>query len=390
MSAASGDLLEQLDRHLQSPCLAWLLGAGISYDAGIPLMVPLTRRVMALMATSPHHALLVALEGELKSEYHIEHLLSQLGDYAALADRAKSKAVMIGGSSVPFGTIEVAHNDVLTCIADIVRWGYRPAAGGNPELVGKYGEPIISVRGHKEFIDVLFGMTQAGLQERRQAVRLFTTNYDTLLEDALALAAVPYWDGFSGGGVAFRCHRFGQEEPAKGYRAHLVKLHGSIDWHLGEDGKVWRVRDGDAYPSSRGRVLIHPQSTKYVATQRDPFASQFDLFRRALAANSDNVLAICGYSFGDDHINQEIELALERPDSRTTLVAFCNEGVTMPECLQQWRNSRWGSRVYVVTEKGLYVGKDGPSHEMAAGTTHGWWTFRGVTTMLRDGAESCA
>jgi hypothetical protein len=92
----------------------------------------------------------------------------------------------------------------------------------------------------------------------------------------------------------------------------VIKLHGSIDWHLGEDDRVWRVRDGDLYPKKISRVLIYPQSTKYLATQRDPFAAQFDLFRRALGAREENVLATCGYSFGDEHINQEIELALQR------------------------------------------------------------------------------
>ena len=101
-------------------------------------------------------------------------------------------------------------------------------------------------------------------------------------------------------------------------RAHVIKLHGSIDWHLGEDDRVWRVRDGDLYPKKISRVLIYPQSTKYLATQRDPFAAQFDLLRRSLGTQEENVLAICGYSFGDEHINQEIELALQRPENKTT------------------------------------------------------------------------
>src|SRR3546814_2442820 len=47
-----------------------------------------------------------------------------------------------------------------------------------------------------------------------------------------------------------------------------MKLHGSIDWILGDEGDVWRVRDTDIYPRRSGSVLIYPQSTKYVATQR--------------------------------------------------------------------------------------------------------------------------
>src|SRR3954451_24848329 len=90
------DLLDQLDRHLASPCVAWLLGAGISFGANIPLMVPLTRRVGALMDGSAHAQLLEKVWSELPEEAHIEHLLSHLGDYAALADRSHSRMTTIG------------------------------------------------------------------------------------------------------------------------------------------------------------------------------------------------------------------------------------------------------------------------------------------------------
>lgn len=45
MSEASNDLLQQVDQHLSQANQAWLLGAGISKDAGLPLMKDLTARV---------------------------------------------------------------------------------------------------------------------------------------------------------------------------------------------------------------------------------------------------------------------------------------------------------------------------------------------------------
>ncbi|MFM2042569.1 MAG: hypothetical protein RLY86_1145 [Pseudomonadota bacterium] len=376
------DLLDQIDRHLASPCVAWLFGAGISRNANIPLMIPLTQRVRSLMAGSEHAALLEKAWNELPKDAHIEHLLSHLGDYAALADRSQSKSAAIGTKK----EIEQAHREIVAHIADIVRWGYRAASGPQPEEIGSYGKSLVTVAGHSKFVDALFSARHAGLRERREAVRIFTTNYDTLLEDALALACIPYWDGFSGGAVAFRTYRFGQSEPQGDHRAHVIKLHGSIDWHSGPDGKVWRVRDRDTYPSREARVLIYPQSTKYVATQRDPFAAQFDLFRRALARPLDNVLAVCGYSFGDEHINQEIEQALERPENKTTLIAFCQEGASMPDCLTRWRQQSWSRKIFILTEKGIYDGDQGPLHPSTTGTDLLWWTFEGVTTLLRDGA----
>jgi len=389
MSGSGSDWLEQLDRHLASPCLAWLLGAGVSYGARIPLMYPLTERVRELAAGTPHKDLLDALFNELPGDTHIEHVLSHLGDYTALAKRTLIGAVLIGDTAYSEPQLTRAHEEILEWIATTIRWGFVPAKDGTAAQIGTAQDPLVRIDDHSEFVRALFNTSQAGLQDRRKPVRVFTTNYDTLIEDALALASVPYWDGFTGGAVAFRSYRFGDEEPKSGIRACVIKMHGSIDWHLGDDGKVWRVRDQDIYPNRNGLILIHPQATKYAATQRDPFAAQFDLFRRALSTRDDNVLAVCGYSFGDEHINQEIELCMGRTDSKTTLIAFAEErNDQMPECLAEWRNGPWGSRVFVITQNGAYVGSEGPLYQPEEGAQHSWWTFSGVTKLLRDGSES--
>lgn len=385
----TNDLLEQLDRHLMAPCQAWLFGAGISRGAGVPLMVPLTAKIRERAEGTAHKTVLDTLFAELPANAHIEHLLSHLGDYAALAERAKLDEIIVGGTKIKTVAFAAAHTDMVKWIAETVRWGYRPAQDGKPSVTGTLGNSIVCIDEHKAFIQALFKTTQAGLHDRRGAVHLFSTNYDTLLEDALALCSVSCWDGFSGGAVAFRNFHFGEAEPVGSYRAHVIKLHGSSDWHLGDDGRIWRVREGDQYPDKTARVLIHPQSTKYLATQRDPFAAQFDLLRRALSTGKDNVLAVCGYSFGDDHINQEIELAISAPDNRTTMIVFLCESNGWPDCISKWKNSSWSKRMYLVTDKGLYVGPTGPFYATEDGKGNPWWTFSGVTKMLKDGAEGC-
>ena len=387
MSEVDDGYLQQLDEFLSRPNQMWLLGAGASKDAGIPLMFPLTYRVMELAVGSPHRSLLDALLAELPANTHIEHILSQLGDYTTLGNRSSSGRVTIAGVEYEVANLEAAHIEVLKHIAETVRWGYRAAEGVNPAIVGSYDNPIVTLLHHVAFVKALIGRRQAGLDGRRSPIRFFTTNYDTLVEDALALGSYSYWDGFSGGAVAFRSHRYGDDEPTTACRAHIIKLHGSIDWYLGDDGKVWRVRDRDLYPNRAGRVLIYPQATKYVATQRDPFAAQFDVFRRALSNGNDNVFAICGYSFGDDHINQEIEFAMSAPTSKTTILAFCGEFPAIPQVLDKWRKSPWGKRVYVMTQHGLYIGQIGPLHGRNDGTFLDWWTFGGVTKVLENGAE---
>jgi len=389
MDPTTKDALNQLDNLLAASNQSWLFGAGISLDAGIPLMWPLTERVFSRAKDEgPQNDILVLnqVKSLLSDDSHIEHILSQLGDYRAIADRSKDKTVAFSDVTLSIEELDQLHQRVLTWIAETIRWGYKPAQSDDaPEEVGTLENRIVTVDHHAEFVSSLFNRSQAGVEERRRAVRLFTINYDTLIEDALALGGFSYWDGFSGGAVAFRNHRYGDDEPISKERAHVIKLHGSIDWHLGEDGLVWRVRDGDLYPKKASRVLIYPQSTKYLATQRDPFAAQFDLFRRTLGAREENVLATCGYSFGDEHINQEIELSLERPENKTTIIAFAKN---LNPTLEEWRKGPWGKRVYVLTEDGLYVGENGPYAPPNPPEKHDWWTFSGATRILNSGAEA--
>jgi hypothetical protein len=390
MTDSNNDSLKQLDNLLAASSQSWLFGAGISLDAGIPLMGPLTSRVFAKANEDSEERtkkVIEAIKAELTDSSHIEHILSHLGDYATIAERSKERKVMIGGNIMDSKALGELHAKILRWISETIRWGYRPSCGDKPEEIGSPEKPIVAVDWHRDFISALFNRNQAGVAERRHAVRLFTINYDTLLEDALSLCCISYWDGFSGGAVAYRSYRYGEKEPESGYRAHLIKLHGSIDWHLGDDDRVWRVRESDQYPNKTSRVVIYPQATKYLATQRDPFAAQFDLFRRTLGAETENVLAICGYSFGDEHINEEIELALQRPESKTTILAFAEH---LNSTLLKWGTLPWSKRLYAITGDGLFVGDQGPFYCANEGSKREWWKFNGVTKILNSGPEACA
>lgn len=388
MKNGDNDNLKQLDELLAASNQSWLFGAGVCVNARIPLMGPLTSRVFARAKSEDEkgHKVLQSVRGELASESHIEHILSQLADYSAIAERSKGNTVTVGSQRLKLDTLRELHEKILTWIAETIRWGYSPVNGGESEQVGNRVKPIVKIDEHENFVSALFNRSQAGVAERRSAVKIFTINYDTLFEDALALGCFPYWDGFSGGAVAYRSYHFGDQEPESGFRAHVIKLHGSIDWYLGDDDRVWRVRDGDLYPSTSSRVLIYPQATKYLATQRDPFAAQFDLFRRTLSSGAENVLAICGYSFGDEHINKEIELALQQPGNKTTILAFSKD---LNAVLQRWRKSSWGKRLYAITEKGLYIGTEGAFFPPDKDEKRDWWKFEGVTRILNSGAEAC-
>ena len=216
MDISDNDSLKQLDNLLAASNQSWLFGAGICLDAGIPLMGPLTSRVFTKAdedAEEQPRNVLDAIKTELPDDSHIEHILSHLGDYATIAERSKEKKVTIGDTTLDVEALVELHSKILKWISDTVRWGYIPACGDESEKIGTRDEPIVKVDWHQDFVSALFNRSQAGLVERKGAVRLFTINYDTLLEDALSLGCFSYWDGFSGGAVASRSHRYGENEP---------------------------------------------------------------------------------------------------------------------------------------------------------------------------------
>src|SRR4051812_26498472 len=87
---------KQVDDLLNIPCQSWLLGAGVSKDAGIPLMNPLTERVQQSLADKDHVEVFKGIRAALDDRCHVEHLLSHLGDLIAIAERSKAGTTAVG------------------------------------------------------------------------------------------------------------------------------------------------------------------------------------------------------------------------------------------------------------------------------------------------------
>ncbi|EIZ0312011.1 TPA: SIR2 family protein [Vibrio parahaemolyticus] len=385
--------LENLKQLLTSQSRqSWLFGAGISFGSKIPLMYPLTARVEEVMeqnGSEANKAILAALKADLDDNCHVEHYLSHLGDLLALSGRSKERVAYIGGTAYSDEQLRSLYTEIIKEIGGIVRYGY---VGANAEWeieeqIGSAEAPIVEIEPHYDFIDALLH-SQSNL-ERRSKTTFFTTNYDTLLEDALALHRKDVCDGFSGGAVGFW-------NPEREYSAsldsntyRLFKLHGSIDWHRDSRYGLVRARYGSKYLSDPANIMIYPQATKYVETQKDPFANLFIGLRNTLMNKQQNTLITCGYSFGDDHINAEIESALRSEGNQTTLIAFIEEapkeGIKVNATLDRWLNcSKISSRVYVAGRNGIYHGSDEVVSE-EEGASYDWWRFDGLTKFIRTG-----
>lgn len=407
MSTDPGDALAQLDGLLDRPKQMWLLGAGISKEAGVPLMDPLTSRIPEELP-STYEQDFNTLLNRLRDDAHVEHVLTQISDLISIASSSRTRKAPFGENDQRTQSeLEDLHAAIQKCIRKIIRGGYKPTNGDSPEI-GTPEEPIISIDNHRAFVRALFEKRRAG-KKSPNPVALFTTNYDTLLEDALALSRIPASDGFSGGAMGY----WRPSAPGVNYEtpfrrtehanAKLYKLHGSIDWYSVPGDIVVRRREGAGYPDEdASRLLVYPQSTKYRTTQREPFGRLFRIFRRALAHPDEGVCVICGYGFGDQHINSEIENALGRPDNSLNLVAFVKEAVTdkdqqqgeespkpqLPPVIDRWLSDdqRWDDRLIVVTDQGFY--HQTAENKLPEGFTWNLWTFEGLTRFLQHGPEA--
>lgn len=144
-----------------------------------------------------------------------------------------------------------------------------------------------------------------GSIDRSFPVELFTTNYDLLLEQALEEQNVPFFDGFSGARLPFfDIHSVeGNELPS--YWARLWKLHGSVNWKAITGGVCRVSKDVGGSPE-----LIYPSKLKYDQSRKMPFLAMSDRLTNFLL-KPHAVLFVCGYSFGDEHINDTIINALK-------------------------------------------------------------------------------
>jgi hypothetical protein len=221
------------------------------------------------------------------------------------------------------------------------------------------------------------------------------------LEDSLSLCRIEVSDGFSGGSMAFWEPSVEFERPFSAdnrIQSRIYKLHGSIDWVISSEDIVVRRREGVGYPSSSSaKLLIYPQATKYKVTQRDPFATLFGAFRSALMDSEPGLLVTCGYSFGDDHINEEIERALKQRSNRLTILVFTIQNPTqleapnkgLPIALAKWlgSDSSWHERIIVAGSHGIYHGSLDNLCPCVPQAPHKWGSFQGVTEFLKHGPE---
>lgn len=383
------ELYENIQQHLDCTNQNWLFGAGISFESNIPLMNPLTRKIESNISGSEASETYTEIKKLLSEDAHIEHFLSQIGDLIALLERSQMDTLKINEYRFSKNSLRNLYKRIISEIGDLIRYGYKEKSNESGEIVGTIDEPIVEITSHRNFVNKLFN--RRSNLENRTSINFFTTNYDTLLEDALILERKEVVDGFTGGAMGFWNPEEFEKSKTLSNRHKLYKLHGSIDWYKDQDNSFIRRRYGAKYLADNSNILIYPQATKYIETQKDPFATMFSCFRNHLQVKFDNILVICGYSFGDNHINNEIEISMSLPCNKTNLLVFVKEErnenddcFQLPQILEKWlTDGPFKDKVFVLTNKGLYNGSPNRvTIDKQTDENYDWWTFEGLTNIL--------
>lgn len=359
----------QLTKLLSQSKRAFVIGAGCSKCAGLPLMEELTQKVLnSLDRDGKAHAILEGLKRNFDGSggCTIEDYMSELVDHIAIAERRKLRSATAANASI---------NDILYSPDDLA--GALIEIKNTIAAVIGQSEPTISV--HRQFVHAIHQILQSGKAGPPKRVDYYTLNYDTLFEDALSLERISVADGFNGGATGWWDARAYEDGAAQ---ARILKVHGSIDWCLWDsDVLPRRVRQGLSVEGTREPVLIWPASTKYREAQRDPFAQIIEAMRRSLRPSSETqvVLTICGYSFGDAHVNVELDRALRESDGRLTVIAFTNENEPKGQ-LRDWRDDIYvRDQVRIHANRGFFHG----AVEERSDVDLLWWRFEILTRLLR-------
>ena len=275
--------------------IAFLFGAGTSLSKknkdslNVPAIGKMTSEIEEILnKTETYKTALPEIKKEISDRgniYTVETLLSNL----------EQKYEIIGK-----GTLNGLNQEDISNLIKDVKKEIQAIVSIHKKILEKDN---INNLIHADFAEWIGGAN------RKHAIEIFTTNYDYLFELGLESKNIPYYDGFTGSYQPFFNSDSIEDLSFMPMQTKLWKIHGSLGWHLDKkSNNVWR-KDSDGED-----ILIYPSISKYNNSKKQPYISLMDRLTNFLK-QPDTVLITCGYSFGDEHINERILTALNSNSS---------------------------------------------------------------------------
>lgn len=360
--------LEELLSHSK----AVLLGAGASFCAGLPLTNQLTEGALKSDKLSvDSKQILTAIQTSFsgaKPDSHIEDYLSELVDWLAITARRENRSVT--ASSVTIGDTEYSNDQLLQAINEIKLAIF--------DVINVEVDSAV----HERFVQAIHRPMRPGKDNIPSTIDYLVMNYDTLIEDSLALSQLRYADGLEGGVSGWwNPSTFEQNN----LDARVFKLHGSINWaeHASSSTPLRIAPHLKCSKEQAAKIMIWPASTKYRESQLDPYANLMHRARTVLnpRGGSQRVLLIAGYSFGDAHINLEIERGLRSSNGNLTVIAFTSDSEPSGTLKTWYEDSAINEQVLIFADKGFYHA----DHKATSENSIEWWKFENLTQILEGG-----
>jgi hypothetical protein len=192
----------------------------------------------------------------------------------------------------------------------------------------RYAEDDVDcLQHHRSVLQKIVAARQPG----QAAPWVFTTNYDLAVEWASESMDLQVANGFLGihsrrfspqsFDIGFRNTQARGEARFGVYNIYLAKLHGSLSWRE-TDGQVYEVPAQlanesiteflDNKDATDLGLMVMPRAAKYMQTVGFVLGELFRRFSEFLS-RSQACLVVCGYGFGDEHINRILKSALLNP-----------------------------------------------------------------------------
>lgn len=292
---------------MEESSVMFLLGAGASFDAGIPMAIQMSQQVEEMLSDDKdlrdlYYFLKSAityqrgLEGNFDDPVGIEDLLGVIEE---LNQKHRNKLYPFVG----------AWNTHLTKVAG--------ADFKNLELFDqKIRSNLISWVNprncHRES-NYLGGLGRFG-NEYGYSIPIFTLNYDLLVERKLREFNFTVETGFNPSDDIWDASRFERNE-ADNVDFYLYKLHGSIDWERDSN-------ESEDFLYCRPDPCGNPDlifGVNYKLNSGDPYLFYTHELRKYSLEASTRLIFVVGYSFSDDYINKLLSQAIKR-DLRKRIV----------------------------------------------------------------------
>lgn len=348
---------------------AIFLGAGSSYDYGIPTMEEMATMLLDEFESKEKTAVfddkskevlraILGLSEEKQSEkkssaeqtqkWNIEELLTRL---QRIIDATEEHNPNFSNVTASIAGKTFSRKEILSAESKLIEF---MVACYQLDAAKKTAHGNKSVEYLSNFLEFI--------GEFHNSISIFTTNNDLCIEAAImrlsqrqrSLKKKEFYlvDGFSHGILStFSISNFSQTSPSSSNKViiYLWKLHGSIDWifcnpinlsqsqdprgesdiqqHVFNDESIIcrnidrsclrQFQDACALSNDvdfdNSKIMIFPTPSKYSQTFNNPYMDLYQAFRRTLEAIE--LLLVIGTSFPDGHVNSAIKSFLGRDSS---------------------------------------------------------------------------